>query len=395
MSKFDLELFRQLWKASQAGTIPPVWIDEFVIRVKTPEGMRRISDRQARELLKGKTVDQILEDIRERHDAYVFSRKLDWVYRQSSPNPRFPKDQKKVSAGRSNQEKQMKKGTPEHPKMIQLADKLDIPLPYAIGVMELLWHFTGQYAKHGNIGKYSNRLIADKMQWRGDHDKLINALVESGWVDVHEKHRLIVHDWAEHCDDYIHSQIARAREYFADGSIPKTRHLKGSEREEAANFYYVHTSNPGPDTNQSTVDAVDQSTTEDVDQGVDGPHPQTRMPCHAMPRHATPVPCHALPSSSKESPPKKKPDDDEKTKIEVIRAQLVAWRYSPTKRGSGGQEYRPRPDDDVCRQVLRECEGSTDLLAEFLREKSKVEPVVNGWGWFPQAIRNQLAGVVA
>jgi len=34
----------------------------------------------------------------------------------------------------------MKRGTPEHPKTRSLAKALGIPLPYAVGLLEMMWH---------------------------------------------------------------------------------------------------------------------------------------------------------------------------------------------------------------------------------------------------------------
>jgi hypothetical protein len=42
--------------------------------------------------------------------------------------------------------------------------------------------------------------IADGIGWDGDPDQLVNALVQSGWLDECSCHRLRVHDWPEHAD---------------------------------------------------------------------------------------------------------------------------------------------------------------------------------------------------
>ncbi len=242
--------------------------------------------------------------------------------------------------------------------MIQLADKLDIPLPYAVGILEMLWHFTAQYAKHGNIGKFGNRSIANSLHWQGDHNVLIDALTECGWLDVHAEHRLIVHDWFDHCEDSIHTQIARAHEYFADGQAPRIRHMNSDERWALMKIY----EEASPDTINPVEPEVPQANsekTETVLEDVAPPqeecgdaapipvatlHIETRSLSHSQ---AIAKPCLAMPEPSSSPPAKphhrpKKSDDDEKTKIEVTRAQLVAWRYSPTRLSSRGQKYRPK-----------------------------------------------------
>lgn len=59
----------------------------------------------------------------------------------------------------------MKRGTPDHPKMKALARTLRIPLPYAVGAMEMIWHFTADYAPTGAIGRFSDDEIAEAAGW--------------------------------------------------------------------------------------------------------------------------------------------------------------------------------------------------------------------------------------
>lgn len=117
----------------------------------------------------------------------------------------------------------MKRGTIEHPKTAELAAELDIPLLYAAGVLESLWHWTAKYCPRGDIGRYSNRAIASGIHWTGDPDKLAEALVCSKWVDQSDEHRLVVHDWADHCDNYTHDALKLSGQDFANGVAPRDR----------------------------------------------------------------------------------------------------------------------------------------------------------------------------
>ena len=98
----------------------------------------------------------------------------------------------------------MKRGTPEHPKTVRLSRILEIEQWGAVGILEALWHFCARYAIQGDVGRWSNQEIADGLGWHGRHgtaDQLIAALVQSRWLDECQTHRLIVHDWADHCDE--------------------------------------------------------------------------------------------------------------------------------------------------------------------------------------------------
>jgi hypothetical protein len=147
----------------------------------------------------------------------------------------------------------MKRGTPAHPKTAMLMAELSIPRYAAVGILESLWHWTAQFAKRGDIGRYSNHIIADSVGWTDDPDKLINALVKCHWIDTYaqdthgvrteclplggEAPRLIIHDWPEHTDDSVHIALARSAETFADGTMPNMSRLNRDERLRIASIY--------------------------------------------------------------------------------------------------------------------------------------------------------------
>ena len=97
----------------------------------------------------------------------------------------------------------MKRGTPEHPKTYDLAEQLSICRTHAVGILELLWHFTAKYAIQGDIGKHSDQRIAEACGWEGPPQEFIQVLVAVGWLDEDEEHRLMVHAWAEHADNGV------------------------------------------------------------------------------------------------------------------------------------------------------------------------------------------------
>lgn len=103
----------------------------------------------------------------------------------------------------------MKRGTPDHPKVYELALALKVRRVTAIGHLELLFHFTSQYAPQGNIGKFSDKRIAAALDWHKRPEIIIDALVSTGWVDPHSDLRLCVHDWNIHCDRTTLQRLAR------------------------------------------------------------------------------------------------------------------------------------------------------------------------------------------
>lgn len=97
----------------------------------------------------------------------------------------------------------MKRGTPQHPKTLDLAAKLGIERWAAVGILESLWHFAANYAKAGDIGRHSDAAIAAGIGWLGDSQQLASALLATGWLDACKCHRLRVHDWPDHADQTV------------------------------------------------------------------------------------------------------------------------------------------------------------------------------------------------
>jgi hypothetical protein len=86
--------------------------------------------------------------------------------------------------------------------MGRLARALEIRAREAVGMVEMLFHFTDTYAPRGDVGRFDDLEIAIRLDWDGDAAALIAALVGSGWVDEHPVHRLVVHDWPDHAPEY-------------------------------------------------------------------------------------------------------------------------------------------------------------------------------------------------
>ncbi len=106
----------------------------------------------------------------------------------------------------------MKTGTPELLKFIKLQRRLQESRRGIIGLLEGLWLATARNCPTGDIGRFTNEEIAILVDWEGDPDALINALVDCKWIDRDDTHRLVVHDWAEHCPRYVRSLVARGKD---------------------------------------------------------------------------------------------------------------------------------------------------------------------------------------
>lgn len=103
----------------------------------------------------------------------------------------------------------MKRGTPDHPKTLWLKAGLKISKREAVGILEMLFHFVARCAPQGDIGKWTDRQIAEGVDWDGDPALLVAQLVDAGYLDADRKFRLLVHDWAEHADNSVKKYLKR------------------------------------------------------------------------------------------------------------------------------------------------------------------------------------------
>lgn len=127
----------------------------------------------------------------------------------------------------------VKHGTENKLKFKKLQRRLDLSLWQAKGLLQTLWDFARGNAPAGDVGKYEDDELAIGIDWRGDPQDLISALIDNGWLDrIDGPGRLIIHDWWEHCEDSIHMQLARHRKLFADGQRPKLTRIERGEREQ-------------------------------------------------------------------------------------------------------------------------------------------------------------------
>jgi hypothetical protein len=116
-----------------------------------------------------------------------------------------------------------KRGILEHPKTIELAELLDIPECYAVGVLECLWHHVARYFPHGEVTSLKPSILARSIRYPGDGQALWNALLQTGFLDEQPDGAVLVHDWSEHADNSVHQLLKKREEPFADGHAPFTR----------------------------------------------------------------------------------------------------------------------------------------------------------------------------
>lgn len=135
-----------------------------------------------------------------------------------------------------------KRGVFEHEKTFLLAQRLGIPRIYAVGVLEVFWHWVAKFRHQGDLTGISPEYLKDVLSYPGDGEALIAALVACRWLDRTKDDRLIVHDWSEHADNAVHARIKKAGlskrgralglDRFADGCMAFDRNREKPVEEE-------------------------------------------------------------------------------------------------------------------------------------------------------------------
>ena len=117
----------------------------------------------------------------------------------------------------------MKLGTDRHPKFLKFATAMNTSRAATVGMLELLWHTTAEFAPQGDIGKFDNQAIAVAVGWEGEADHLVGSLVAAGWLDPCSDHRLVVHNWEKHAPEFLKKRLSRTKTPFITPKTPSVQ----------------------------------------------------------------------------------------------------------------------------------------------------------------------------
>ena len=96
-------------------------------------------------------------------------------------------------------------GLPRHPKVMRLCVRLGVDRPTALGYLVELWCWVQEVRPSGSLDGVSAVEIECALDWRGVEGALINALVDSGWIDRSDA-GLEVHGWMERAQSWRRAQ---------------------------------------------------------------------------------------------------------------------------------------------------------------------------------------------
>lgn len=115
-----------------------------------------------------------------------------------------------------------------HPKTKKLARLLGVSLPAAVGHLHYLWWWTLDFAQDGTLEKFDGYDLADAMQWDGDPNQLVEALISAGYIDDTED-GLVIHDWKDYAGKLLERRAKdRARKRAASEAASSPQDFRGN-----------------------------------------------------------------------------------------------------------------------------------------------------------------------
>ncbi|TWU39150.1 hypothetical protein Q31b_42350 [Novipirellula aureliae] len=108
----------------------------------------------------------------------------------------------------------MKLGTTTHPKFCRLMRHLSLSRYCTVGVLESLWMMASQFTDDGDLSRFCADDISAYIDWPGDAEQLVDALVDCGWLD-RDGGNLIVHDFDDHKPNFINDRIKKREQRAA------------------------------------------------------------------------------------------------------------------------------------------------------------------------------------
>lgn len=90
-----------------------------------------------------------------------------------------------------------------HPKLKKLSRILEISKQEAVGYLHVLWWWALDYAQSGQVIPPHEMVdIADAVEWTGNAEVLVNALIEAGFLEKNED-GICIHDWYDYAGKLV------------------------------------------------------------------------------------------------------------------------------------------------------------------------------------------------
>lgn len=149
----------------------------------------------------------------------------------------------------------MKQGTIQHRKFLRLKHSLGLRNWQATGLLESLWQFTALNADDGQLTpRCTPEDIARSLEWEAaDFSRVIDALVDAGWIDRTPEGDLLIHDWADHMPDFLRERLRKRKERHLSVFVPDSHGTVGTTK---PNPTQPSQAQPAPPASSAVADSV-------------------------------------------------------------------------------------------------------------------------------------------
>lgn len=113
----------------------------------------------------------------------------------------------------------------EHKKTYRLMAELGVSKRDAIAIVHMIWWWCLDNAIDGWID-VPNIAIKTATEWEGDADKLVECLLNAGWLERHSEGGFTVHDWFHYCGSLAEKRLQR--KHFREKKTGAVRRPKSS-----------------------------------------------------------------------------------------------------------------------------------------------------------------------
>ncbi len=130
----------------------------------------------------------------------------------------------------------VKVSLPEHRKIDELMEALNLDRDQAIGKIVRVWRWIRINAVYGVMeGRNIGEKIAESCGWKGDSKHLLDTMVKIGWFDKRPDGTFFAHDWDDHNFALIKGEQEKNRK--REQTRDRQRRYKARERQAQLNRY--------------------------------------------------------------------------------------------------------------------------------------------------------------
>ena len=159
---------------------------------------------------------------------------------------------------------------PRHPKTKRFARMLKISIPQAVGHLFLLWWWALDYAENGDLSKYDAYDLADAVQWDGDPEEFLSAMIECGpggtcgFIEKDESGNIFIHDW-----DKYSGRLVEKREKNRKRKAEERKNNSNKKDEKSSKIHAKKTKSDETSNTANTEETQDKKIVADVSRATD------------------------------------------------------------------------------------------------------------------------------